>query len=89
MHYWTVPKLGSFMAIPFVYKSCLSSTSLDEALLDYADVTKRLEEQNEQKKEWQDEQDQIKEDKLKNKEPYEPEEREWEIIEPAPFISTS
>ena len=24
MHYWTVPRLGSFLAVPLVYKSCLS-----------------------------------------------------------------
>jgi len=41
MHYWTVPKLGSFLAIPFIYKSCLSSESLENAMLDYYDVLKR------------------------------------------------
>lgn len=24
MHYWKVPRLGSYMAIPMVYQSCLS-----------------------------------------------------------------
>ena len=27
MHYWKVPRLGSYMAIPMVYKSSLSVSS--------------------------------------------------------------
>lgn len=65
MHYWTVPKLGSFMAIPFVYKSCLTTESLDNALLDYIDVLKRQDDQNEQKREYNEEQETIKEERLK------------------------
>ena len=89
MHYWTVPKLGSFMAIPFVYKSCLLSESLDNALLDYIDVLKRQEEQNEQKREYNEEQETIKEERLKAGEKYEPEEKEWEEIVPAPFYTVN
>lgn len=29
MHYWQVPRLGSFIAIPLVYKSCLNITSFN------------------------------------------------------------
>jgi hypothetical protein len=32
MHYWTVPRLGAFLAIPLVYRSCLSETSFDAAV---------------------------------------------------------
>jgi len=35
MHYWTVPRLGSFMAVPLVYKSCLSVESFNAAVSDY------------------------------------------------------
>jgi hypothetical protein len=27
MHFWKVPRLGSYMAIPLVYRSCLSVES--------------------------------------------------------------
>lgn len=35
MHYWTVPRLGSYMAIPLVYKSCLSIESFDQSIKDF------------------------------------------------------
>lgn len=31
MHFWNVPRLGSFMAVPLVYKSCLSVDSFQKA----------------------------------------------------------
>lgn len=31
MHFWNVPRLGSFMAVPLVYKSCLSVESFQKA----------------------------------------------------------
>lgn len=85
IHYWNVPKLGAFMAIPFVYRSCLFPEALDAALLDYQDVKARLTKQQEDKQEWEAEQEEIKDEKLKNGEPYVPEEKEWEEIAPAPF----
>ena len=38
MHYQRVPRLGSFMAIPLVYKSCLFDDSLTEAVANWKDV---------------------------------------------------
>jgi hypothetical protein len=35
MHYWTVPRLGSFMAVPLVYKSYLNINSFDKAVKDW------------------------------------------------------
>jgi len=35
MHFWKVPRLGAFMAIPLVYKSCLSIQSFQIAFDDY------------------------------------------------------
>ena len=40
IHFWRVPRLGSFMAIPLIYKSCLSEAALDEAIADWANVSK-------------------------------------------------
>lgn len=77
------------MAIPFIYKSCLSSESLDNSIQDYIEVLKRQEEQNELKREYNEEQETIKEEKLKSGEKYEPEEKEWEDIRPAPFMTTN
>ncbi len=34
MHFWLVPRLGAFMAVPLVYKSCLSIPSFQLAFED-------------------------------------------------------
>ena len=44
MNFQRVPKLGSFMAVPLVYKSCLFDESLTEAVANWQDYTKRMEE---------------------------------------------
>jgi hypothetical protein len=41
MHYWKVPRLGAFMAVPLVYKSCLSEESFQKA---YDDFNKYMDE---------------------------------------------
>lgn len=35
MHYWNVPRLGSYIAIPLVVKSCFSVSSFKKAVFDY------------------------------------------------------
>ena len=32
MHFYRVPRLGAFMAVPLVYNSCLSESALDNAV---------------------------------------------------------
>jgi len=85
IHFWKVPRLGSFLAVPLIYKSCLSEESLDEAIADWIEKLKKIEEQEKLKQEWQEEQDQIKEEKARENQPYEPEKKEWEDYKPAPF----
>lgn len=41
MWFKRVPKLGSFMAVPLVYSSCLSDEALESAVTDYQDVSSR------------------------------------------------
>lgn len=36
--FWKVPRLGSFMAIPLVYKSCLFEGALDKAIVDWTET---------------------------------------------------
>lgn len=45
IHYYKVPRLGAFMAVPLVYNSCLFEDALDNAVADFIDVQKRREEQ--------------------------------------------
>jgi len=35
MHFWKVPRLGSYMAIPLVYESCMYEDALDKAVEDH------------------------------------------------------
>ena len=78
MKYYKVPKLGSFMAVPLVYDSCLFESALDNAVTDFIDVKGRKEEQNKLKEEYEEE-------KAKREEGEAPpegeEEKEWEVIE--------
>jgi hypothetical protein len=38
MHFWKVPRLGAFMAVPLIYKSCLSENALDIAIGDWGKI---------------------------------------------------
>ena len=41
MHFYEVPKLGSYLAIKLQYKSCLFVEALEAAVLDFKDVEAR------------------------------------------------
>ena len=43
MNFQRVPKLGSFMAVPLIYKSCLFDDALSEAVANWQDVKARQE----------------------------------------------
>lgn len=42
MHFYKVPRLGSYLAIRLEYKSCLFEEALDSAVTDYLDVKQRI-----------------------------------------------
>lgn len=44
MHFYKVPRLGSFMAVPLVYNSCMFEDALENAVNDYLECQKRREE---------------------------------------------
>ena len=44
IHFYKVPRLGSFMVVPLEYDSCLTVNALDAAITDYIQVKKALEE---------------------------------------------
>mmetsp|Transcript_15899 Transcript_15899/g.11223 ORF Transcript_15899/g.11223 Transcript_15899/m.11223 type:complete len:83 (+) Transcript_15899:376-624(+) len=80
MHFWKVPRLGAFLAVPLIYKSVLFEDSLDAAVADYLDVKKRQNDQEREKAEFIEQQDISREEKARNGEEYVEEEREWEEI---------
>tara|TARA_B110000285_G_C15066356_1_gene585354 strand:+ start:592 stop:1437 length:846 start_codon:yes stop_codon:yes gene_type:complete len=87
IHFWRVPRLGSFMAIPLVYKSSLSEEAIDKAVTDWIEVVKQREAQDKERQDYEDEQAQAKEEKLKAGEPWDPEVRVWDEISTAPLIT--
>ena len=42
MHFYRVPRLGAYMAIPLEYNSCLTEKALDQALNDYNNYIKAV-----------------------------------------------
>ena len=54
MHFFQVPRLGSYLAIRLEYQSCLFEESLDAAVADYLDVRHKLKEQEDEKKSFLD-----------------------------------
>jgi len=45
MHYYQVPKLGSYLAIKLEYDSCLFEEAFDAALEDYSSVQQKIRDQ--------------------------------------------
>ena len=54
IHYYDVPKLGSYVAIKLEYNSCLFESAFDEAVVDYANKEAARAEQVKQKIEWEE-----------------------------------
>ena len=86
MHFYKVPRLGSFMAIPLVFKSCLFEDALDHAVSDYFAVLKAREDQEKAKQDFEDEQHRLKDEKERLGETFEaPDPKAWEPIQEKPF----
>lgn len=87
MHFYRVPRLGSYMAVPLEYESCLTAAALDAAVADSIQLKKAREEQNKLKLEWEEDQEKIKDEKERAGEQYVPEPKEWEKLEEKPFLT--
>jgi hypothetical protein len=85
MVFYKVPRLGSYMAVPLVYESCLFESALDNAVADFNDCKARREEQQKLKDEW--EETNKRDEGAEGAEPAaEGEEvKEWEVIEEKEF----
>ena len=54
MHFYRVPRLGSFMAVPLEYESCLTASALDASVADSIQLKKAREEQEKLRLEWEE-----------------------------------
>ena len=87
MHFYRVPRLGSFMAVPLEYQSCLTGAALDAAVADSLQLRKAREEQDKLRADYEDDQEKIKDEKERAGEAYVPEVKEWDKLEEKPFIT--
>ena len=87
MHFTRVPRLGSYMAIPLIYKSCLFDEALEEAVRDFADVTARLADQDAAKEAWEVQVEAWRQEAIAAGNEFNEEEnvKEWELIDYAPY----
>jgi hypothetical protein len=87
IHFYRVPRLGSFMAVPFEYQSCLSAKALEEAVLDIQNLHKAREEQEKARAEWEEDQQKAQEEAERNGAPFEPENKVWDKLAEKPYIA--
>lgn len=87
MWFKRVPRLGSYMAVPLIYQSCLTDEALDQALADWNTSSQQRAELQKEIEVFEEEQNNRREAALSNNEPFEPETREWPEIETPPFVT--
>jgi hypothetical protein len=85
IHYYMVPRLGSYLAIKLEYESCLFEEAFDSAVVDFAEVQIKRHEQDIKKREWEDHQAELKQEKEDNGEEFHPDVKVWDPIEQKPF----
>jgi hypothetical protein len=56
MHYYQVPRLGSFLAIKLEYVTCLFEDAFNTAVNNYSEVNEKIRDQEQAKREWEQEQ---------------------------------
>lgn len=85
MHYYQVPRLGSYLAIRLEYNSCLFEAAFDAALEDYSKVQTAMKQQEKEKKEMQDQQNEARAVAEEAEESYEEEEKDWPSFKHSAF----
>lgn len=87
MHYFKVPRLGSFMAINLEYDACLHEEAFDDGVREMINVYRRRAEQEDEKAEWEKEEQIRKEQKEQDEEAsaYQPEDKDWPSIKASSY----
>ena len=85
IHFFTVPRLGSYLAIKLEYKSCLSVEAYNAGIQDAMSVRERLVQQEEERRNHDEAERDRKEECEANDQVYERREFEGPDIKPKPF----
>lgn len=84
MHFFKVPRLGSYLAVELKYESCLSEEAFDKAFVDFLECEEKRTQQEKEKQDYlqdiQDQKDQLGDE---YKEPEEP--KTWPEIAEKPY----
>ena len=81
IHFYQVPRLGSYLAIKLEYRSCLSTAAYDAGIKEANVVKEKKIAQEVEIKEWEEAQQQKREDaEAEGEENWQPEEKEWPEI---------
>ena len=85
IHFYQVPRLGSYMAIKLEYESCLFDEAFDAAAENFAKINEQRATLANDKKEWQDAQAEKEQEALENGEEFVPENKKWPEYNYAPL----
>lgn len=72
IHYYMVPRLGSYLAIRLEYESCLFEETFDTAVVDFQEVQAKRHEQDQKRREHDDAEAERKQEKEDNGEEFVP-----------------
>ena len=87
MHYYRVPRLGSYLAIKMEFQSTLFEEAYDVAAENYIKVFNLNKQQEKDKKEFEEEQLRLQREAEENGEPFEVETKEWDEFKTQAFKS--
>ena len=85
IHFYQVPKLGSYFAIRLEYNSCLFEDSFNEGVKDYMSMKQRLLDQEEAKRQHDDNQNDLQQQADANGDEFVHDPGNWPSIDPKPF----
>ncbi len=87
MHFFKVPRLGSYMAIRLEYKTCQFEEAFDQGVNDMLRVIELKKLQEEERVHYEKSLIDIKEQAEADGEVLKASDKKWEVIEPKPFLT--
>jgi len=87
VHFYKVPRLGSYMAIRLEYNTCLFEEAFDAGVLDLIEVNERLRIQEEERANFERMEEERKAQADADGEVFKPDNKEWPKIETKPYLT--
>lgn len=85
VHFFKVPRLGSYMAIRLEYQTCLFEEAFDAGVADLIRVNELRQRQDEEKANHEQSQAELKAEAEAAGDNFKPDEREWQTIDTKPY----